>query len=459
MAGPPPSRDGVPADALVVGLAVAGAATARQLLARGHTVRVCDDRPSAAACDAASALGVPLVVAPRGDDVARLVASVGVVVPSPGVPEHHPVIVAAQGAGVPVWSEFELAARWSAIPVVAITGTNGKTTVTTLVTAMLAAAGRRVAAAGNTDVPLIDVLDLPLDLVVVEASSFRLRFTETFRPRVGAWLNVAEDHLDWHASLDGYIAAKARIWANTAPGDVAVANRDDAVVAAHARRLGAVRWFSTAGPADWHVEGGRLTGPSGPVVDVADLPRRQPHDLANALAACACATEGGASPEHCAGVLRAFTGLKHRLTLVAEERGVRWFDDSKATTPASVLAAVRGFASVVLIAGGRNKGLDLAPLAGAVPPVTAVVAIGDSAGEVAAAFAPTGVPVEPAASMEAAVGVAAGLARPGDAVLLSPGCASFDWYRDYTERGDDFARLVLARPGVVPGPAVPEGPH
>ncbi|HVM65963.1 MAG TPA: UDP-N-acetylmuramoyl-L-alanine--D-glutamate ligase [Acidimicrobiales bacterium] len=450
---------GVPRDALVVGMAVTGAAVARQLLARGHRVVACDDRPGAAAREAAAALGVPFVVAPTAAELKELVASVGVVVPSPGVPEHHPVVACAEAAGVPVWSEFELAARWSDLPVVAVTGTNGKTTVTTLVTAMLATAGKRVAAAGNTDVPLVDVLDHPIDLVVVEASSFRLRFTESFRPRVAAWLNVAEDHLDWHPGLDGYIAAKARIWANVGPGDVAVANRDDPVVAAAARPLPAVRWFSGEGPADWSCTEGHLVGPGGPVVELVALPRRQPHDVANALAACACATEAGAAPADCAAVLRGFAGLKHRLTLVGEEDGVRWFDDSKATTPASVLAAVRGFASVVLIAGGRNKGLDLAPLARAVPPVTSVVAIGDSAGEVAAAFAPTGVRVEPAASMPAAVDAAAAVARPGDAVLLSPGCASFDWYRDYTERGDDFTRLVLGRPGVVPAPAVPEGPH
>jgi UDP-N-acetylmuramoylalanine--D-glutamate ligase len=450
---------GVPRDALVVGLGVTGAAVARQLLARGHSVVACDDRPGPAAREAAAALGVRLAVAPDADELKDLVGSVGVVLPSPGVPARHPVLTCAEGAGVPVWSEFELAARWSDLPVVAITGTNGKTTVTTLVAAILAAAGQRVTAAGNTDVPLVDVLDQPLDLVVVEASSFRLRFSESFRPRVGAWLNVAEDHLDWHPSADDYVRSKARIWANAGAGDVAVANLDDPVVAAAASGRRDVRWFSTEHPADWSCDGEQLVGPAGPVVAVAELPRRQPHDLANALAACACAVEAGAAPGDCAGVLRGFIGLRHRLALVGEEGGVRWFDDSKATTPASVLAAVRGFASVVLIAGGRNKGLDLTPLARAVPPVASVVAIGESAGEVAAAFAPTGVPVEPAASMAGAVDAAAAMAKPGDAVLLSPGCASFDWYRDYTERGDDFARLVLARPGVVPGPPVPEGPH
>ncbi len=457
------ARGGVPHDALVFGMAVTGAAMARQLLARGHAVVACDDRPGPAARHAAAALGVELVVAPGADELERLVGTVGVVLPSPGVPAHHAVIACANAAGVPVWSEFELAARWSDLPVVAITGTNGKTTVTTLVAAMLAEAGLRVTAAGNTDEPLVDVLDRPLDVVVAEASSFRLRFTESFRPRVGAWLNVAEDHLDWHTTVEDYVGSKARIWANAGPGDVAVANLDDPVVAAAARGLCDVRGFSAAQPAapaaDWWSDGESLVGPEGPVVALAELPRRQPHDVANALAACACAVAAGGSVQACASVLRGFTGLKHRLALVGEEDGVRWFDDSKATTPASVLAAVRGFASVVLIAGGRNKGLDLTALASSVPPVASVVAIGESAGEVEAAFAPTGVHVEAAPSMAVAVDAAAALAHPGDAVLLSPGCASFDWYRDYTERGDDFARLVLARPRVVPGPPVPEGPH
>ena len=452
---------GVPHDALVVGLAVTGAAVARRLLERGHHVLACDDRPGPAAHRAAAELGLDLVVAPTEARLDGLVRSVGVVLPSPGVPAHHPVFASAARAGVPLWSEFELAARWSDLPVVAVTGTNGKTTVTTLVTAMLSRAGRRVTAAGNTDVPLVDVLDAPLDVVVVEASSFRLQLTESFHPRVAAWLNVAEDHLDWHASAADYIAAKARIWANLGDGDVAVANLDDPVVAEAARALPTVRWFSLLVPTDWWWDraGGRLVGPGGTLVAVDELPRCLPHDLANALAASACAVEAGADTDDCASVLREFVGLKHRMALIGEGDGVRWFDDSKATTPASVLAAVGGFRSVVLIAGGRNKGLDLTALASSAPPVRAVIAIGESAEAVADAFAPTGVRVVSATSMAEAVALAAGLARPGDAVLLSPGCASFDWYPDYTKRGDDFTRLVQAQPGVVPGPLLPEGSH
>jgi len=455
------ATNGVPHDALVIGLAVTGQAVSRRLLERGHAVVVADDRPGPATYAAAAELGVPLIAAPTTDELDALVRGTGVVLPSPGVAARHPVFDLAARARVPVWSEFELATRWSDLPIVAVTGTNGKTTVTMLVTDMLARAGRRVAAAGNTDVPLVDVIDDPLDVVVVEASSFRLALTESFRPVVAAWLNVAEDHLDWHQSAADYVAAKARVWANLRDDDIAVANADDPIVATAARDIARIRWFSVDTKSDWWWDRdlGALVGPEGAFVDVGALPRRLPHDLANALAASACACEAGADAGLCAEALRQFAGLRHRVALVGEARGVRWYDDSKATTPASVLAALRGFASVVLIAGGRNKGLDLSVLAGGVPPVHAVVAVGESGPDVAAAFGPTGVPTVAAASMAEAVDAAAALAASGDAVLLSPGCASFDWYRDYTERGDDYARLVLARPGMAPGPQLPEGSH
>ena len=451
----------VPERALVVGLAVTGQAVVRQLQCRGHAVTAADDRPTDAARAFAAEHGVRLVEAPDAAEWAALVRACDLVLPSPGVPAHHPVFAAAAEAGIPVWSEFELAARWSEVPIAAITGTNGKTTVTVLVTEMLERSGLKTVAAGNTDLPLVDVLDRDLDVVVVEASSFRLQLTETFRPRVGTWLNLAEDHLDWHPSVAEYTAAKAKIWANQGPTDVAIANADDEVVVGQARRArAAVEWFSIAGPvAGWFWDRDRdvLVGPSGPFVDVSALARRLPHDLANALAATATAVAAGASLGACAEVLTEFHGLAHRVALVAEVDGRRWYDDSKATTPASVLAAVGGFASVVLIAGGRNKGLDLTVLGRAAPPVRAVVAIGDSAPDVERAFAGRDVEVRRATSMAQAVAEADGLSRSGDAVLLSPGCASFDWYRDYAARGDDFARLVLDRTGATPAPALPTG--
>ena len=210
--------------ALVVGLAVAGESAARQMAMRGWDVNVVEDHPTEASRTRAAALrvlGVRTVDSPSPDQLAALVDATEVLVPSPGVPYAHPAITRALDHGTPVWTELELAAQWSTVPIVAITGTDGKTTVTTLVEQMLTASGLRTVSAGNNDLPLVDVLDQELDVIVLEASSFRLQFIETFRPMVGVWLNLAPDHLDWHTSMEQYGAAKARVWENQAPDDLA----------------------------------------------------------------------------------------------------------------------------------------------------------------------------------------------------------------------------------------------
>jgi UDP-N-acetylmuramoylalanine--D-glutamate ligase len=440
---------------LVAGLGITGRAVLRALLARGERVVAVDDRPGDDARAAVADTGVELVEAPDRDRLAALVRASGAVVPSPGMPDHHPVFAAAAAAGVPVRSEFDLAARWDDRPLLAVTGTDGKTTVTALVAAMLEASGRATAVVGNTDVPLVSAIDDPaVEVFVVEASSFRLLHSERFAPRVGTWLNLAPDHLDGHATLEAYEAAKARLWAHQGPDDVAIGNLDDPTVARHlaaapARQVG---FGLTAG--DYRVAGDDLVGPGGEVlVAVSDLPRAFPHDLSNALAAAATALEGGgATLDGVRSALRSFRGLPHRVSLVGEADGVRYYDDSKATTPHAALAAVAGFESVVLIAGGRNKGLDLTELRAGAGSVRAVVAIGEAAAEVEGAF--SGVrPVRRADTMDAAVATAAQLARPGDAVLLSPACASFDRYPGYAARGDDFARAVAD----LIGAAQPEG--
>ncbi|MDQ3106680.1 MAG: Mur ligase family protein, partial [Actinomycetota bacterium] len=221
---------------LVLGLAITNEAVVRQAHARGHTVVVLDDHPSDSSKDRALALGIELQ-ATDDVDVEVVVGAVDVVVPSPGVPIDHPVIAAAVAAGVPVWSEFELAAEWDDRPIVAVTGTNGKTTVTTLIAEMLAESGRVVVAAGNNELPLVDAIDRDdVEIFVVETSSFRLQFTERFRPTVAVWLNLSPDHLDWHPSFEHYAAAKFRMWAGQRPTDVAVANADDAAVLEWSRR-------------------------------------------------------------------------------------------------------------------------------------------------------------------------------------------------------------------------------
>ena len=430
--------------ALVVGFGATGQAVSRHLVAAGWTVEVVDDRPTDRMRAAAAESGVVLHDGGDPDRLAGLVGHADLVVPSPGVPSGHPVYELARSAGVPLVSEVELAARQASAPLVAVTGTNGKTTVTTMVASMLVEAGWRAVAAGNIGLPLIDAVAQDVDVLVAEVSSFQLQYTDTFRPAVAVWLNFAEDHLDWHPDLDHYAAAKARIWANQAGDDVAVVNAEDPVVMAAAG--GAPARLVTFGldRGDYRVEGARLVGPEGPLVEVTHVPRRLPHDIANGLAAAAAAEAAGASPEACRSVLTTFEGLPHRVQLVGESGGVRFYDDSKATTPASVLAALQGFESVVLIAGGRNKGLDLTPLAAEVDRLRGVVAIGDAAPDVELVFG-GGVPTHLAWSMEEAVDAARRMARPGDAVLLSPGCASYDWYSSYAERGDDFARVVRDR--------------
>ena len=458
---------------LVVGLGVTGEAVARRLAVDGPVTVVDDDPASGRFAERAAgleALGVRVVGAPGAGALADLVAAADLVVPSPGVPEAHPVYGLAERAGVPLRSEIELAGAAAAgrgLPLVAVTGTNGKTTVTTLIAEMLAAGGRRSAAAGNIGRPLIDAVHDDVDVVVAEVSSFQLRFTETFRPRVAVLLNVAEDHLDWHPTFEDYVAAKARIFANQSGDDLLVFNADDAAVAGVAAAAPArsvafalgvagearaenprLRWVNRsgggAGRGAWQLEGGTLQRPDGSVLmAAADLRRSGPHDIANALAAAAAAAELGISDDALRQVLTTFAGLPHRVTPVGQSGGVTFVDDSKATNPHAALAALAGFDSVVLVAGGRNKGLDLGVLRREASRIRAVVAIGEAAGEVEAAFAGLR-PVRLAASMGEAVRVGAELAEPGDTVLLSPACASFDWYASYAARGDDFAREVAA---------------
>lgn len=431
---------------LVLGLGVTGRAVLRSLVAHGQGALAVDDRPLPAGRELAETLRVELVEAPDEATLAALLDGVDAVLPSPGVPDHHPVFALAARAGVPILSEFDLAARWDQRPHVAITGTNGKTTVTELTTAMLNASGLHAVAVGNTEVPLIAAIDDPtVDVFVVEASSFRLLHSGRYAPSVGTWLNLAPDHLDNHATLAAYTAAKARIWADQAPEQVAIGNADDSVVTTHLASAPARHvTFGLTASADHHLSGDELVLADGTVLAAtSELHRAFPHDVANALAAAASAIHVGGSAEGARAALLSFQGLPHRVALVGEAGGVRWFDDSKATAPHATLAALRGFDSVVLIAGGRNKGLDLSELLTEQARIRAVVAIGEAGHEVAAAFDGAR-PVRVVGSMHAAVEAAASLAQSGDAVLLSPACASFDWYGLYAERGDDFVRAVRA---------------
>jgi UDP-N-acetylmuramoylalanine--D-glutamate ligase len=435
---------------LVIGLAATGRAVVRRLTREGFELVVVEERPGADdygdARREAETLGARVVEAPDLAELVRLVATARLVVPSPGVRDTHLAVRAAADAGVEVRSEVDLAGERSRVPIVGVTGTNGKSTVTTLIAAMLQASGVTATAAGNIGRPLIDAVDDDVAVLVAELSSFQLRFAPNLAPRVAVLLNLADDHLDWHGDRAAYEDAKANVFRHQHNTDLLVLNADDARVmrlsgGAVARRVA----FSLASrPGCFRVDRGVLVGPDGAeLVPVSELPANAPHDLANALAAAAAALEVGATVDGVATALRSFARLHHRVELVGQASGVRYYDDSKATNPHATLTAVSGFDSVVLLAGGRNKGLDLGVLRVLAPRLRTVVAIGEAAPEVEDVF-DAATPVVRASSMRDAVRHAAEIARSGDAVLLSPACASFDWYSSYAERGDDFAREVAA---------------
>ena len=447
--------------ALVYGLAVAGEATVAALQRHGYDVTAVDDVVDEAKFAIAERLGVHLVIGSTFDPAS--VPEYDVVAPAPGIPESHPVIVASTAAGVPVRTELELAYRWEheraaatgspRRPILAITGTDGKTTTTELTVAILRAAGHRAVDVGNTDTPMVTAVDwdgdAAVDVFVVEATSFRLAFTEQFHADAAVWLNLAPDHLNWHTGLDSYIAAKARLFTLQHPADVAIGFARDPIVMQHLATAPARQRTFGTDAADYHVgvhDGATwLIGPGGPIAPVAAMRRALPHDLTNALAAAALVLEAGlASEAHIAEALGTFRAPPHRLEPLGEARDVRWFNDSKATTPHAAATAIQAFDSLVLIAGGSRKGVDLAPMGQWPERMRGVVAIGQAGPDVAAVFTSAGVPVVTADDMSEAIHRASELARPGDAVVLSPGCASFDWYTSYVARGDDFRSKVTA---------------
>ena len=436
--------------ALVYGMAISGEAVARALHDSGIRILAVDDSPNDAKAAAADAVGAELVGRPDDATLDKLVSASDIVCPAPGVPETHAVIEAANRLGKPIRTEIDLAYEWEQQraggprPMLAVTGTDGKTTTTMMAAAMLQCAGLKVAAVGNTELPLIAALDTDVDAFVVECSSFRLNWIDHFRSEASVWLNLAEDHQNWHVSMHAYELAKARLWSHNRAGDVAVGNIADPVVMRNLATAAGRRCTFGGEGADYRLLGTTLTGPSGALADRTTMTRDLPHDVSDALAAAAIAIESGlATAAAVAEALATFVYPPHRIERVGEFGGATWYNDSKATTPHAAITAIRGFTNVVLLAGGRNKGLDLAGLAHEHERVKAVVALGEAASTIRQAFAPW-CPVVEVSSMQAAVTAAAKIAAAGDTVLLSPACASFDWYPDggYPARGDDFKRLV-----------------
>ena len=432
----------------VFGLALTGRAVSTALASRGIEIVVSDDDGSQDNRSFAQSLDAHWVSMGNAASIDEFLDGVDTFMPAPGVPLHHPLIKRSLELGISIRTEIDVAYEWEQSriggprPILGVTGTDGKTTTTMLTAAILRAQQLRVAEVGNTDVPFMAALEDDVDAFVVECSSFRLQFTEKFRCDASVWLNLAPDHLDWHGAFDGYVAAKKRLWVHATSNDVAVASISNPVIVEAAQQSNARVVTFGLESGDYHLDAGVLVSPHGVVATQQELWRSMPHDITNSLAAAALAVESGlCSINQVSAPLRTFESAHHRIELVGEFNGSSWFDDSKATSPHAALTAIRAFDSVVLIAGGRNKNLDLNQLASEPSRMRGVVAIGDDADLVSQAF--TGIcPVTTATSMKEAVAVAASMASPGTSVLLSPGCTSYDWYSNYNERGDDFQLQV-----------------
>lgn len=431
-------------DVLVVGLGVSGRAAARALLALGARVRVTelgDDDAMRERAAELEALGAEVELG--GHSFAGDPVSLAVV--SPGIPPSSEALTTIARNGAEIWGEVELAYRIGECTFLAVTGTNGKTTTTSLLAAMLAEGGERSVAGGNIGVPLVDAVSQvgPGGVVALEVSSFQLLTIHEFRAEVAVLLNIAADHLDYHGDVESYAAAKARIVENQTSSDVFVCNADDALaMKVAAQAPGRVVTFSATDPAaDLAVAGESLAWRGTAFAPLSSLTLEGRAGVEDALAAAGAALEHGVPPDAVARALASFRPLAHRLRTVATIAGVDYVDDSKATNPHAALAALRGRRDVVLIAGGRSKGNDLSELRAGVPPVIAVVALGEAAEEVRAVFDGL-VPVEVVSDMRSAVRAARARAIAGGSVLLSPGCASLDMYTSYAARGDDFARCV-----------------
>lgn len=411
---------------LVLGAGVSGRAAARLATRLGHRVVVYDQAPVS---------DLPEVAVITGEWDRLALAGIDLVVASPGFGERSAPLTDAWESGIEVISEVEFAWREMTAPTVAVTGTNGKTTVTAMIADMLTASGLRAPALGNIGTPASDWTTEPLDVLVLEMSSFQLRLVDRFHCAVAVVTNVAEDHLDWHGSVAGYREAKARIVANQTAADMVIYDAlDPGAAAVAARSAGAKVGVSVDGSAAVGVVGDSLVW-DGLTVPLSALTVDDPIYHVDMALAGSAALALGADPGAVDGVVRSFAPGEHRRRVVFEAGGVRWVDDSKATNPHAALASIRSFDSVVLIAGGLAKGLDVSPLATA-PGVKVVIAIGESAPVLLAAAGPRG---RPAGSMSEAVEIARELAEPGDVVLLAPGCASYDMFESYGQRGHVFA--------------------
>ncbi len=445
---------------LVIGVGRSGLATIEVLRSRGVRVTAYDDKPTELlpqeARDTLARLRVPLV---NEEDLARVAEAAKAAIVSPGVPLTHRAVARVHDAGRPVISEIELAYAIASGPIIAVTGSKGKSTTTALIGHLLRSAGIAARVGGNIGNPLVreTASAQPDEWIVAEVSSFQLEGIRTFAPRISVLLNISPDHLDRYHSMEEYAEAKYRIFANQKPDDIFIGNADDEHCAA--LRSGAGRtvpcralWYGMD-PSDRGLtatlEGDAMVvrdkRREAPLIDVADLRIRGRHNISNAMAATLASLSAGAKLEAIRKGLRTFDPLPHRLTVVHRGSGITWIDDSKATNPAAAAAALESIDDpVILIAGGKSKKTDFTAFAAAASKrAKRVILIGETARQIGELI--EGPPVVYAQNLEAAVDNAAAGATSGDVVLLSPACASFDMFESAEQRGEHFAELARAR--------------
>lgn len=432
---------------LVLGMAKSGAASALLLARLGAEVVINDsksraDQPQASELEAA---GIQVVC---GGHPLTVLDGCSLLVKNPGIPYTNVLVKEAEARGIPIWTEIELAYLISEAEIVAITGSNGKTTTTTLVKEMLEHSGRKPLIAGNIGTVASEVAQKAKaeHVIVLEVSSFQLMGTNAFQPKVAVWLNVFDAHLDYHGTREDYIAAKARIAANMGPADSLVYNADDpAVVQAIAGTGATLVPFSriTVVEDGAYVKDGTIFFKEEPILALADAVLPGAHNVENMLAATAAARLAGATVEQIRHVLCHFPGVKHRLQYVGSWKDRQFYNDSKATNILATKAALSGFTKpVVLIAGGLDRGNDFDELLASLKHVKAVVAYGETKSKLLALAAKADVQAVAAERVKDAAEKAVALSEPGDVVLLSPACASWDQYRSFEERGDEFLDYV-----------------
>ena len=436
---------------LVVGLARTGVATALFCAKRGGRVTATDSRSETEIGEAIANLKNAEVVLELGGHREKIFLEQDLIIPSPGVPADAPHLQTARAKGVTVWSEIELAYRFLKGRLIGITGSNGKTTTTSLVEHILKTAGMQTILAGNIGTPLIACVEAMTDTTctVVELSSFQLELIDTFRPNIGVFLNLTPDHLDRHHTIEAYGAAKARLFENQVGDDAAILNADDAATTPYAPSLPRVYWFSRKQRVAQgaYVRGEEIVfrqdGAEEVLLKLEDIPLAGAHNVENVLAAAAAARLAGAPASAIAKGVKSFAGVEHRLEFITEIGGVRYYNDSKATNVDATLKALDAFPGrILIILGGKDKGSDYTVLQKPLREKAILALLIGAAAEKIEKQIAGSVAVERAETIERAVEIASHAAQRGDVVLLAPACASFDQFKNYEHRGRVFKDLV-----------------